>query len=153
MMEIRPFQEGDIAEVTAIEESVFPTPWSREAFLKFSKDPHYRIRVALQSAEIAGYLVAQIVGNEAELHNIAVAAHHQRQEVGTELLKDFLREAGQLSVNEVFLMVRASNHPAQIFYQKFQFESCGRRPNAYQNPPEEALIFRKKLMVKLAQKA
>ena len=145
MIRIRPFQEGDIAEVTAIEESVFPAPWSREAFLKFSQDPHYFIRVALQSDKIVGYWVAQVVGQEAELHNIAVAVRSRRQGVGTALLKNFLKEAAEHSVNEVFLMVRASNHPAQIFYQKFRFEACGRRPNAYQNPPEGALIFRKKL--------
>lgn len=148
MIALRPFRPEEIAEVVAIEEAVFPAPWSGEAFLKFSKDPHYRFHVALQDEKIVGYWVAQVVGQEAELHNIAVAAAHQRGGVGSALLKDFLKEVVKLAVCEVFLMVRVSNQTAQNFYQKFQFEECGRRPAAYQNPPEEGILFHKKVVQK-----
>lgn len=148
MITVRPFHPEDIAEVAAIEEAVFPAPWSCGAFLKFSKDLHYRFRVALQDEKIAGYWVAQVVGEEAELHNIAVSASNRRRGVGSALLKDFLKVAAELGVCEVFLMVRVSNQAAQNFYQKFQFDECGRRPNAYQNPPEEGRILHKRLDTK-----
>ena len=51
-------------------------------------------------------------------------------------------EFKQKEVQEIYLMVRASNAPAQKLYEKFGFEKIGVRKNYYYSPDEEALIYR-----------
>lgn len=145
IVEIRPFQPADLEAVARIEEKVFSTPWSKESFEQFLKDPCYQLWVALVEEKIVGYCVAQLVPPEAEIHNIAVDTGYWRQGVASKMLKYFLNSMRQDNVEEVFLMLRKSNLAAQKLYQKFGFSLKGERSNYYQNPTEAAQILHKKL--------
>jgi ribosomal-protein-alanine acetyltransferase len=90
-----------------------------------------------------GFLVARRIDDEWELENIAVAPAVRRKAIGTRLLKEFFRLAGQVSGKSIFLEVRESNHPARAFYEKFEFTQIARRKAYYQNPLEDALIYRR----------
>ena len=50
----------------------------------------------------------------------------------------------------VLLEVRESNTPARRLYEKLGFALEGRRPGYYQDPGEDALLFR--LMLQLCDK-
>lgn len=50
--------------------------------------------------------------------------------------------AKQKEVKEVFLEVRKSNTEAIKFYESFHFELAGTRKDYYQDPMEDALIYR-----------
>lgn len=148
MIAIRPFLEKDLDPVFQIEQKNFSTPWSKNSFASFLKDPFYCLRVATVNNSVAGYFVAQIIPPEAELHNIAVDPDFQRQGVASKMLKYFINNVSQNDVHEVFLMLRESNHAAQKLYKTFGFTLCDHRPHYYQNPSEGAQILHKKLDTK-----
>jgi ribosomal-protein-alanine acetyltransferase len=90
-----------------------------------------------------GFLVASRIDDEWELENIAVAPAARRKAIGTRLLGEFFHLARQASGKSIFLEVRESNHSARAFYEKFEFTQIARRKAYYQNPPEDALIYRR----------
>ena len=146
MLEIRPFKQEDLDAIIAIEKKVFSTPWSPEAFLSFSLASAFWVRVAIEGEKIVGYCVAQVVGEEAELHNIAVAPEEQRKGVGHFLLDSFLKQAKQIGIVSVFLLVRPSNQAAIHLYKSFQFALLESRPRYYEDTKEDALVFCKNIL-------
>jgi len=97
--------------------------------------------VADEGADLAGFLVARRVGNEAEILNFAVRAQSRRRGIGKVLLREGLAWAGTFSADRLFLEVRASNTVALQFYQRHGFQLAGRRPRYYSNPQEDALVL------------
>ena len=91
---------------------------------------------------MAGYLIAQIIGHDAEIQSLAVWPERQRQGVGTRLLNDFMELARARGWERVFLEVRAGNLAAQRFYLRQGFENYGRRAGYYHSPSEDACLMR-----------
>lgn len=132
----------DIPVVARLERELYPQPWSEKDFEEILAQEPFWFWVAKKENEIVGYLVCQVVGEEAELHNIAVAKAHQRQGIGKQLLQKLIGDLKQKNISEIYLMVRASNLPAQKLYASLGFEKVGMRPNYYNDPKEEAWIYR-----------
>lgn len=146
MIKIRPFQSSDLDAVVAIETKNFSLPWSAQSFLDCSRWKEFWFYVAEQNKKIIGYFVAQVVGDEAELHNIAVDPACQKKGVGQAMLDAFLKQTKNGGVQNIFLMVRPSNQVAIHLYQKSGFELIDRRPKYYEDTREDALVFCKRLI-------
>ena len=140
---IRPFQIQDLDAVCEMEQKVFTTPWSRQSFLDCARWPEFWFYVAVQDEKIVGYFVAQVVGEEAELHNIAVDPSSQKKGVGKKLMEFFLKKGSEENVENIFLMVRPSNVAAIRLYESFGFSLLDRRKKYYPDNQEDALIFYK----------
>ena len=137
---------GDLAAIHAIECASFGDPWSLETFRGLLAHPPARIEVAVGAAdEVLGYAVAWYVADEAEIANIAVAAHARRRGVGALLLDRILETAAEFRARTVFLEVRESNAEARTLYGARGFEVVGRRKRYYRQPDEDALIMRRTL--------
>ncbi|MGC1463727.1 MAG: ribosomal protein S18-alanine N-acetyltransferase [Terracidiphilus sp.] len=98
-----------------------------------------------KSGRVVGFLVARVVGPEAELESIAVSAAEQRRGIGRRLLfamKDELKQAG---AREVLLEVRVSNQRALDFYRSLGWSEIGRRLRYYADPEEDAVVMSLKL--------
>ena len=74
--------------------------------------------------------------------NIAVAGPARRRGLGTRLLGEFLDLARARGADAVFLEVRESNRAARALYEKWAFLECGRRRRYYQDPDEDAILYR-----------
>jgi ribosomal-protein-alanine acetyltransferase len=98
-----------------------------------------------QPSGLLGFLVARRVGLEWELENIVVAPAARRKGLGVRLLGELLIRAREASCESIFLEVRDSNHAARILYEKLGFEAIGRRNRYYVNPPEDAILYRRRL--------
>ena len=142
MIQFSPAKHKDLPAVAALEQELYPQPWSEKDFEELLEQEAFWFWVAKQEEEIVGYLVCQVVANEAELHNIAVAKKIQRQGVGKFLLQKLIEALKQKEVQEIYLMVRASNVSARKLYEQFGFKKVGVRKNYYHSPNEEALIYR-----------
>ncbi len=92
---------------------------------------------------LAGYLIMQIVGMDAEIQSLAVDPRWQRHGFGHALLADSLSLAVNRRLHRLFLEVRASNLAAQQFYLHRGFEIYGRRTRYYHSPVEDALLMRR----------
>lgn len=99
----------------------------------------------IHAGGITGYLIAQLVGRDAEIQSLAVWPERQRQGVGTALLNEFLALARGQQWERIFLEVRAGNQAAQQFYLRQGFENYGRRANYYHSPAEDACLMRMRI--------
>jgi ribosomal-protein-alanine acetyltransferase len=132
---------GGVLAVTA--DSPEGAQWTPEMFR--NEVSGERSWVAEDCGEIAGFLVARIVGDEAEILNVAVAEKARRKGIATKLLVRASDEMSHAGAQRCFLEVRESNAAAKTFYSKMGFETIGTRPRYYQHPEEGALCMEKKL--------
>jgi [ribosomal protein S18]-alanine N-acetyltransferase len=92
---------------------------------------------------VQGFLVAHQIATEWELENIAVAPDAQRRGMASALLQHFLAVVKRQGGESVFLEVRSSNAAARALYARHGFIEVSRRRNYYQNPDEDAVLYRK----------
>jgi ribosomal-protein-alanine acetyltransferase len=96
----------------------------------------------LAENKIQGFVIARVVDREWEIENIVIAGSARRQGLGTGLLRELMKLAEIQGADAVLLEVRESNRAAREFYQKNSFVEAGRRKNYYQDPPEDAILYR-----------
>jgi ribosomal-protein-alanine N-acetyltransferase len=142
MVTIRPAEERDVEDVTAIERSVFNDPWSRRSFVDLVHEPHVVFLVANGESAVVGYAIVLIAGVESELANLAVTRLMQKQGLGKRLLGEALYVARERGCWEMFLEVRASNAAAIALYSGAGFQAVGRRVRYYARPVEDAIVMR-----------
>lgn len=146
-LRVRPLEESDLGQVTAIEEACFATPWSERTFRNLLRRPDALLLSAVDDEErVSGYAAAWFVGREAELGDLAVAPQDRRRGIGGELVDAVLAEARSRGVVQIFLEVREGNRSAQGLYRSRGFELVGRRRGYYAGPTEDALIMRRLLV-------
>ncbi len=143
---IRPMTAEDVERVLEIAASSPQAPhWQPAAYLTALDAEAAPRRIALvaeREDELAGFAVASMVGEQAELESIAVAAKARRQGVARALLGVLAVELRRLGAEELLLEVRASNQPALELYAGCGFEAVAVRPGYYADPPEDAVLMR-----------
>ena len=146
-IEILPAQLADIPNVARLEKELNAThSWSQKTFENLLGDETCWIWVAKKENEIVGYLVCQVVADEAELHDIAVTKEFRRQGIGRLLLERLESELKEKGIKKIFLLVRCSNLAAQTFYSVAGLRKIGIRSSYYRDPEEDALLFCKELI-------
>ncbi len=78
---------------------------------------------------------------EAHITLLAVDLDHQRQGLGQALLYCLLKAAHDRGLERATLEVRVSNQAAIALYQKFGFQTAGRRKRYYADTGEDALVL------------
>lgn len=139
-----PMHRNDLQQVLDIENQCFENPWSNTYFTISLKRPrsYERFYVARRENTVVGYIVFNILHEEAHILNIAVPPACQRQGIGKYLLASALEMIEADNGREVFLEVAVSNLPAQYLYRQFGFRICGLRKNYY-GRYKDAYVFRK----------
>lgn len=147
MIQIRPMAEADIGAVEAIAAtSPEAAQWETVAYRTMLTDPSKgQLLVAEQEGTVAGFVCIRVVGEEAEVLNLAVLPAARCQGVGAQLLHAGLERASESGAHRVFLEVRDSNAAALRLYERFGFRRVGSRPGYYQNPPADAVMLARPL--------
>jgi ribosomal-protein-alanine N-acetyltransferase len=139
-----PMTAGDLDEVYALEQSVYPHPWSRGNFAD-SLNAGYHAWVLREHGKLAGYFLLMAAVDEAHLLNVSVAANRQRQGLGLYLLDKVAACARGLAAESVLLEVRPSNLRALKVYLRYGFVEIGRRKAyypAHNGQREDAIVMR-----------
>jgi len=141
---IRKAGANDIDAIADIEQQRFPHAWKKSYLLdELSHDiSYFYVAEDIVSSRVAGYIIFWIIEDLVELHKIVSAGNYQRKGIGKKLFLFMMEIAGQKKAKEVFLEVRKSNTEAIKFYESFHFELAGTRKDYYQDPTEDALIYR-----------
>lgn len=143
-MNIRFFTESDLDEILKIEQASFSDPWPKEAFLPVLRFPVLQGFLAEEGGQVLGYACTQVVFEEMELQNIAVAPTARGKGVGAALLAAAQSDAKTRGAEYGFLEVRVSNAPAIALYRKFGYEAVGVRKKYYPDG-EDAVVMKNSL--------
>ena len=144
---IVPMERTHVAAVAALEGETFSAPWSQSSIEGELRNPLSLWLVALDGAQVVGYVGSQTVLGEADMMNLAVATSHRRQGIGMALVTALVSALQAREATSLTLEVRASNEAAIGLYQQAGFAQVGRRPRYYTKPTEDALILRKEWML------
>jgi len=145
-LQIRTCKRGDIATVLEIQtQAPEAAAWSGAAVEEALRGDARLFLVAALAGEVAGFAVARLVTDEAEILNFAVKKVFRRRGIGQRLIEALLNQLHEQGATRVFLEVRESNAAAIAFYRKLGFENVGRRPAYYQQPDEAAFIMEAQL--------
>jgi len=143
----------DVAGILRIERASFSDPWTEESFTTALSLDRMRVLVAETPAsengdgasELAGYVVALVIGPEAEIADLAVAPDWRQRGIGRALLARSVAELVAVGVRTLYLEVRESNAAARTLYETHGFRSVGRRRGYYRQPVEDALLLRREI--------
>ncbi len=147
-------REGGLADLPAVMtvmddsfEPRFGEAWTVSQCAGLMAMPGVWLTIAHDPDGIAGFALARIAADEAELLLLAVGRRAQRRGVGRVLVGRFDAIARARGAARVHLEVRDGNHAVNL-YRKSGFELAGRRPNYYEGPDGEsfdALTFAKRI--------
>jgi ribosomal-protein-alanine N-acetyltransferase len=140
---------ADIPAMMALEGNlVSAARWSEATYRGiFEQGCREPIACALEdpSAGVRAFLIAHVMDDDCELENIVVAPELQSRGWGTKLVEELISRAASRGAKRIYLEVRESSRPARALYEKCGFVVAGRRRSYYQNPSEDALLYRLEL--------
>jgi ribosomal-protein-alanine N-acetyltransferase len=143
MMEIRRLSLQDLDAIVAIENAVYPTPWSRSMFAGELAKP-FSLSIGAFDPDAGGlvaYLVVSRYVDAWHIMNVAVQPEYRRQGVASRLLDELFELTSGDPRRGYTLEVRVSNATAIALYERFGFEPSGVRRGYYTDNREDALIM------------
>lgn len=143
MMKIVTMNADHVAQIAALEQLCFTTPWSEKSVASELNNELALWLVALDGDDVMGYVGSQAVLGEADMMNVAVHPDYRRQGVAEALVTALEQALAEKGNHSLTLEVRVSNVPAIKLYEKLGFSQVGLRKNYYRNPKEDALILRR----------
>lgn len=141
----------DIPTIVEIEKRCFPYDYWNEKSFKYAvnhiEDVSYRyifLKATNEDNQTMGYIIATLVVEDCEIHNVAVDIPFRRNHIGEKLFQQLEFEIFGIASN-IYLEVRKSNISALNLYQKLDFQIVGERKNYYDYPREDAILMVKSL--------
>jgi ribosomal-protein-alanine N-acetyltransferase len=147
---LRPMVVADIDEVHALEQSVFPHPWSRANFAD-SLSSGYDAWVLREPDDgtlpgaLAGYFLLMYAVDEAHLLDVAVSGARHGTGLGRFLLDRIAARSRDKGMSSILLEVRPSNQRALQVYERYGYAQIGRRKGyypAHEGKREDAIVMR-----------
>ena len=137
---VRRMSASDASAALAIlKESPEASIWSRESLLEsVSQGIAWAAEL---DGRVAGFLIGRVAADEFEILNLAVAKACRRRGIATQLVSAALEYAQTAGARQTYLEVRASNEGGIAFYTRMGFRECGRRPNYYRDPVDDAVLL------------
>jgi ribosomal-protein-alanine N-acetyltransferase len=148
--EIVPATPDMLADILALEEACFSSPWTRkmlEGELTGNQFAHFLVAIRHGQSKtkteptIIGYHCFWIVFEELRLMNLAVRASMRKMGVGETLVTVALHRGLEQAATRAVLEVRTSNDAARSLYTRIGFVQTGSRPRYYSNPIEDAVLM------------
>lgn len=139
-------QPRDASAIAALHATSFRRGWSEQEVEGLLTDRNVIAQRALVGRTFAGFIMARLAADEAEILSVAVARNCQGRGLARQLLNLHLRRLAGLGVRTVFLEVDEHNAPAIRLYSRNGFREVSRRTNYYPQPGGKtaaALVLRR----------
>lgn len=123
-------------------------PWSARSWAEVLAMPGSFALIASLAAQPIGFLLAQVLFEEAEILSLGVLPMHRRAGHGRRLLQTAIALATERGAGRFLLEVAEINHSAHTFYASNGFARIGRRTAYYRDQSGsavDALILAKPL--------
>ena len=148
--QLRTAVDADVDILARLHGLAFPEdPWERRALSRLVALPKMHARLAESGRKPVGFLLALVVGGEAEVLTLCVDPAVRRRGVARTLLADLYAAGCAARASRVVLEVAADNETARALYAAEGFTAVGRRPFYYQRPAAaaaDALILARPLL-------
>ena len=141
---LRPMTVAALDGVMALEEAVYPFPWTRGNFLDSLAAGYVAWTLNRIEGDLIGYCVAMFGAEEMHLLNITVAPAARRRGHARRLLDELVAACRQRPADRLWLEVRESNHAAREVYRRLGFAVAGVRRGYYPAPAgtrEDAIVM------------
>ena len=142
-LSFRKMVPDDADAVARVEAACFPVPWSRESVWREASNENtsYILAIDEGTGEVVGYAGCWILGDEAQITNVAILPDFRGCGAGTQLMAASIAASVKRGATAMTLEVRPSNAPALALYHHFDFEEVGRRKGYYSDNGEDAIIM------------
>jgi len=138
-------QPADLDAVLAIENDVYPFPWTRGNFMDSIASGYETWVLRDGLGTIHGYFLLMLSVDDAHLLNITVDRGLQGRGIGLMLLHKARAIARSRGLSAILLEVRPSNERAAKIYLRYGFDRIGVRRGYYpaeNNTREDAIVMR-----------
>lgn len=132
--------EDEAEDLAALEQVVFSSAWSVHTYARFLAQPSSWAAGAV-AGTLVGYVVGTVLGQEAEVVNLAVHPSWRCRGIGHALVCHAVQVWSAMGVVRVTLEVREGNAAALRVYERCGFILCGRRRRYYTDPVEDAMVL------------
>ncbi|WP_310487285.1 ribosomal protein S18-alanine N-acetyltransferase [Chamaesiphon sp. VAR_69_metabat_338] len=145
---IKPISVDEIESVVILDRLCFGGLWSIDSYRReLTNDNSHFLGVSIdrtlapETSGIIGFGCFWAILDEAHITLLGIHPQYQRQGLGTLLLTALLDKARSIEMARATLEVRASNQGAIDLYERFGFQTVGRRKKYYQDTGEDGIIM------------
>jgi len=143
VIKIRKFEPNDMFPVIKLASETLTENYNPSIFNYFYETYPQGFIVAEKHHKIIGFIVGLPLNNQtAKILMLSILESQRRQNIGSELLKQFVAEIILNDIKNIELEVRTDNIKAIKFYQKHDFKIIDKIKSFYQNQ-EDAYTMRK----------
>ncbi len=139
-LRLQPVSPADAEELAALHATCFADAWPAPAILGVLAMPGaFGLRVGAPCGPTAGFVLARVASDEAELLTVAVAVPWRRRGLARALIGMVAAEARLRGAARLFLEVAEDNAAARDLYAGEGFATVGRRRGYYARPGAPAI--------------
>jgi ribosomal-protein-alanine N-acetyltransferase len=122
----------DLPAMSALHTASFPEGWTGESLASLLDSPGTFALIFIEMSSLAaGFVLARVAADEAEILTLAVRPNARRKGLGRSLMKAAATHARKMGAHAMFLEVGETNGPARALYHSLGFEEVGRRKDYY----------------------
>ncbi len=145
VLTIRKFQPDDMFSIIKIAHETLTERYNPTFFNYFYESFPEGFWIAEKHHKPIAFIAGTITDNEnAKILMLSVTKQYRQQNIGANLLKQFLKETTLKKIKQIELEVKTDNQKAIEFYKKHGFDIIKIIPKFYQNG-EDAYLMRKKI--------
>ena len=145
LVRVREMTAEDIEDAALLEKTNLGNEaWTQKQLIDALTRDDTIYLVAAKAGRIVGLCGVQNISGEGEITNVSVARDCRGEGIGYKMVKQLLERGVGIGIKDYTLEVRASNEPAIRLYEKLGFVSEGVRPNFYDEPKDDAVIYWKR---------
>ena len=131
---VRRLRLADLNRIMEIERASFgDEAYDRNLFAEFLRQSPEMFLVAEHGRKVQGYMTTCIRGELAELFSVAVDPAARGRGAASALMESTLRRLRRRGIARISLVVKATNHRARAFYQRYGFEKVRKAPRYYED--------------------
>lgn len=140
---IAPAGPAAAALLAGLHRAAFPAdPWSEPAMARLLAMPGAFALIATREGGPAGFVLARVAADEAEIVTLGVVPAHRRRGIGRRLLAATAGEAAQRGAARLFLEAAETNLAARRLYAADGFREAGRRRCYYPDGTDAVVLAR-----------
>jgi ribosomal-protein-alanine N-acetyltransferase len=143
-LKIESLSKAHLSAILELDRICFGGLWSKDGYEREINSPNSEIHGLFSQKtgeKLLGMGCFWSILEEAHITILAVNPQYHRQGMGAALLYSLIHTACESNLERATLEVRVSNLAAISLYEKFGFNSAGRRRRYYKDNGEDALIL------------